>query len=195
MLKVGITGGMGSGKSTVCMIFKCLGIPIYFADTEAKELYNTDQSLKDEIIKHFGEAVYEDGLFSPQKMRELVFNSNEKLNLLNSMVHPRVKKHSEDWFIKQQSQYAIKEAALLIESGSYQDLDMLILVKAPLEQRIRFLSHRDPFLSEEEIKNRISKQWSDEKKEPYANFVIHNDQQHALIPQVLNIHKRLLNQL
>lgn len=195
MLKVGITGGIGSGKSTVCMIFKCLGIPVYFADTEAKELYNTDHQLKSEIIKHFGEAVYEAGFFSAKKMRDIVFDSNEKLNLLNSLVHPKVKKHSDDWFAKQKASYAIKEAALLIESGTYQYLDLLILVKAPLEQRIKFVSHRDPFLTEEEIRNRISKQWPDEKKESYANFIINNDGAHALIPQVLSIHKRILNQV
>jgi dephospho-CoA kinase len=191
MLKIGITGGIGSGKSTVCGIFHTLGVPMYYADDEAKKLYDTNLELKQAIIINFGEAVYPNNLFNKTMMRQIVFNDVEKLNLLNSLVHPYVKQHADDWFRQQNSQYAIKEAALLIESGSNKNLDKIILVKSPVELKIKRIMHRDT-ITIDEAKMRIRKQSTDEYKEAFCDYMILNDNVHLLIPQVLQLHDEIL---
>jgi dephospho-CoA kinase len=190
MIKVGITGGIGSGKSTICGIFQTLGIPVYFADAEAKELYDKDEELKLSIKIHFGETVYSNEKFDRKKMAEIVFQDENKLKLLNQLVHPRIKLLGEKWFESQKTNYAIKEAALLIESGNYKQLDKIILVKSPLALRQKRIMHRD-FMSIDEVNRRIEKQSSDEEKEKYADYIINNDEEQALIPQVLRIHNEL----
>jgi dephospho-CoA kinase len=191
MLKVGITGGIGSGKTTVCKIFQTLGIPIYYADDEAKKLYDTDAEMKQEIIAHFGEGVYKNNYFDKDALREIVFNDIEKLKLLNSIVHPRVKKQADEWMQKQTAPYAIKEAALMIESASNLSLDKLILVSCPLDKRIVRVIKRD-HTSQDEAMNRATKQTTDEEKRKFCDYEIINDDEHLVIPQVLKLHEELL---
>ena len=191
MLKVGITGGIGSGKTTVCKIFQTLGIPIYYADDEAKKLYDTDAEMKQEIIAHFGEGVYKNNYFDKDALREIVFNDIEKLKILNSIVHPRVKKQADEWMQKQTAPYAIKEAALMIESASNLSLDKLILVSCPLDKRIVRVIKRD-HTSHDEAMNRANKQTTDEEKRKFCDYEIINDDEHLVIPQVLKLHEELL---
>lgn len=191
MLKVGITGGIGSGKTTVCKIFQTLGIPIYYADDEAKKLYDTDAEMKQEIIAHFGEGVYKNNYFDKDVLRNLVFNDIEKLKILNSIVHPRVKKHADDWMQKQVAPYVIKEAALMIESSSNLSLDKLILVSCPLDKRIIRVIKRD-HTSHNEAMNRANKQLSDDEKRKFCDYEIINDNAHLVIPQVLQLHEEFL---
>lgn len=192
MRKIGITGGIGSGKSTVCAIFESMGIPVYNADHEAKQLYTTDLQLKQDIIQLFGDDVYPNDIFHAPSLAAKVFGNPKRLALLNQCVHPRVKQHAIDWMQRQQSPYIIKEAALLIESGAYHDVDTCILVQCPLELRIQRVMQRD-LHTREEVQRRIDAQWSDEKKAAYCQHFIHNDSSHALIPQVLALHRLFLS--
>jgi dephospho-CoA kinase len=193
MIKVGITGGIGSGKSTVCGLFAMLGIPVYYADNEARKLYDTDKELKAQIIKHFGEELYKSGAFDKEKMKGIVFNHKEKLQLLNSLVHPIVRLRSAEWYSRQKTPYAIKEAALLIESKAYSQLDRIIFVECPMALRIERVRQRD-HLTTAEIQQRMNAQMPDEQKKTYAHHIILNDDYHLLIPQVLKLHEMLMCQ-
>lgn len=160
VLKIGITGGIGSGKSTVCRLFEELGIPVYNADERAKYLMQHEHYLIDEIKKNFGEEVYENGQLNRALLASKVFHDKEKVNLLNSLVHPAVFRDSERWIEEQQTAhppYAIKEAALLIEAGSYKYLDKLIVVTAPLAVRLQRVCERDQ-VSVEEVQARMKNQ-------------------------------------
>jgi dephospho-CoA kinase len=196
MLKVGITGGIGSGKSTVCRIFATLGVPIYDADSRAKWLQTNDMQLKSQIVQHFGKAAYlPDGSLNRTYLAKQVFNQAEKLKLLNSLVHPCVAQDSAQWLAAQQAAgkpYAIKEAALMIEAGSYKQLDCLIVVTAPEEVRILRVLQRDPQRSREEAAAIISKQMPESEKIKLADYIIVNDGEHMLIPQVMQLHKELM---
>lgn len=187
MLRIGITGGIGSGKSTVCGVFACLGVPIYNADEEAKELYNTLPELKEKIILNFGEEMYTNGWFNKEKMKALVFNDPLLLDKLNKLVHPYVKLHAEDWMNKQNAVYAIKESALLIETNAHLSLDQIILVSCPEELRIQRVMHREQ-VNREEVLKRIKQQLREEEKRPFCHHEVVNDNVHAIIPQVLKLH-------
>jgi dephospho-CoA kinase len=191
MLKVGITGGMGSGKSTVCNIFSLLGIPIFYADDEAKKLYDTNKDLKSSIIKHFGTSVYPHGVFDRKIMKSLILNDPQKLTLLNELVHPKVREATEEWIQMQQAPYIIKEAALLIESDSYKQMNEIIFVDSPIELRMKRIMQRDQ-LDENQIKQLIDAQMSINEKKQYATQTIINDEKHLLIPQVLSLHHLFL---
>lgn len=192
MLQVGITGGIGSGKSFVCKVFASLGIPVYYADERAKELMLTDEKLKQAIIAEFGENSYKDGKLNRQFLAQHVFKDKGKLETLNSIVHPRVNEDYEKWVKEQGSApYTVKEAAILIETGSYKNLDVIILVRAPRDLRINRVLERDQ-ADREAIEKRMEKQWSDDEKVKFADFIIDNDNQHHVIPQVMDIHKELL---
>ncbi len=187
MLRAGITGGIGSGKSMICKIFELLGVPVFYADDVAKQLYDTNGELRSHIIKNFGSELYPNGLFDKSRMRQIVFNDNKKLQLLDSLVHPVVKLETEKWMRSQQAPYAIKEAALLIESKSYQQLDEIIFVECPIELRIKRVAQRD-HLSKEQILGRIAAQMPDAEKKQFATQIIINDENHLIIPQVLSLH-------
>jgi dephospho-CoA kinase len=191
MLKVGITGGIGTGKSTVCMIFNALRVPTFNADIKAKELYNTNAELRSNIKNRFGESMYEAGLFQKNRLAEIVFNDAEALKDLNSIVHPLVLQQSENWFSSQNTQYAIKEAALLIESGSYKKMDKIILVQASKEVRIERILRRDN-TTHEEVEKRMQKQLPEKEKEKFADYLIQNNADDFLIEQVMDIHKKIL---
>jgi dephospho-CoA kinase len=193
MVKVGITGGIGSGKSTVSRIFELLGIPVYYADTAAKEIMHTDEELKAAVKAHFGTTIYgADGMLDRAALGKIVFNDKEQLELLNSLVHPATIRHSEEWADRQTSVYVIKEAALLFESGSFQYMDKMIGVFAPQPMRIERVMKRDQ-VTREEVLARIHKQIDDKIKMRLCDYVIHNDEQQMVIPQVLALHRQLIS--
>lgn len=185
--RVGITGGMGSGKTTVAAIFATLGIPVYRADDASKRLMNEDAVLKKQLIENFGEATYTNGFLNRQYLAAAVFNDTEKLNLLNSFVHPATISDAENWMQRQTSIYAIKEAAIIFESGSQRYLDYIVGVYAPLPLRI-LRSMKRGNASREEVIARIDRQMDDTIKMKLCDTVITNDEQQALIPQVIKVH-------
>lgn len=191
-LKVGITGGIGSGKTTICRIFKVLGVPVFDADQETKLLMQSDPALVSAIKNSFGSEAYdEQGVLDRAYLAGLVFNNEERLRELNKLVHPVAIQAAIDWANKQEAPYTLKEAALLFESGSYKHNDVNILVTAPEEERIRRVMLRDQ-VSRQQVLDRISKQMSEEEKLPLADYVIDNSGQVAVIPQVLALHELFL---
>ena len=192
MLKIGLTGGIGSGKSTVAKAFEVLGIPVYYADNVAKKLMNEDVGLKQKIQELFGAAVYPGGILDRAAMAAIVFNDPEKLAQLNALVHPATINDANTWLQKQTTPYAIKEAALIFESGAQELLDYVIGVHTPAPLRIQRAMHRDN-TSREDVLARMSKQMDEEEKMRLCNYVIDNDEQHLLVPQVLALHEHLLD--
>lgn len=192
MLKVGITGGIGTGKSTVCELFKLKGAPIYNADLAAKKLYTESAELKAIILKEFGDNIYEGDVFFKDRLAKLVFSNKEKLARLNKIIHPMVQAQSAQWFATQQAPYAIKEAALMIESKSHEELDVLILVQSPLDLRLERVAARDN-KSKRDIEARINNQMPEDEKASYAHHIIYNNNEQALIPQVITLHNKFLN--
>lgn len=191
ILSVGLTGGMGSGKSTVAKVFEILGIPVYYADDAAKRLMNEDTELKTKIREQFGMAAYKEGVLDRPYLAAKVFGNQEKLELLNSIVHPATIKDSEEWMQRQTTPYAIKEAALIFESAVQQYLDYVIGVYAPLSLRIYRSMKRDN-ISREEVTARIDKQIDESIKMKLCDFIITNDEQQAVLPQVMQLHEELL---
>jgi dephospho-CoA kinase len=191
MLKIGLTGGIGSGKSTVAKIFEVFGIPVYYADDAAKKIMNNDEELKAKITKHFGAESYINNELNRAYVSKKVFDNKENLELLNSFVHPATLHDAENWMKNQTTIYAIKEAALIFESGSEKLLDYVIGVSSPESLRIARTAKRDN-ISDREIKSRIENQMDEEKKMSLCNFVIINDEQQPLLPQVIALHKQLL---
>ena len=188
MLKIGLTGGIGSGKSTVAKIFETLGIPVYYADAEAKRLMNSSETLKKVIRQNFGEATYENDQLNRKYLAGIVFNDPEKLELLNALIHPVTINDAEQWMQQQSAPYSIKEAALLFESGATENLDFIVGVYAPQALRIKRVMKRDG-LTTDEIMKRINRQVNEEMKMKLCDFVIINDEQELLIPQVLKLHQ------
>ncbi len=192
MLKIGITGGIGSGKTTVCEIFELLGISVFNADDSAKILMVTDTLLISEIKRAFGvESYLEDGALNRKHIADLVFSNPEKLALLNSFVHPAVFRAMDIWTLKQNGSYVLKEAALLFESGSYLKNDLNILVSAPEELRIARVMKRD-HANAEKVKERIQNQMPEEEKQLKADFFIDNNETNFLITQVLALHQKFI---
>lgn len=188
-LKVGITGGIGSGKTLICKVFELLGVPLYNADERAKWLVANNTTIKSLLIKNFGEQSFMDGKLNRSYISSIVFEDQQKLELLNSIIHPEVEKDFEEW-VAQHSQhpYVLKEAALLYESGSYKKLDTIISVYAPVELRIKRLLVRDPHRTKNDIENIMHKQMDEEEKRSRADYVIYNDEKAMVIPQVLQLH-------
>lgn len=193
MKKIGITGGIGSGKSTICKVFEVLSVPVYYADIRAKALMEEDPELVQQISDLFGYGMYEEGKLQRQKLAEIVFKDPQKLNQLNSLVHPAVFRDNEKWMAAHaDANYVIKEAALIFESGSYKNLDAVITVFAPEVLRIQRVLKRDD-TTESAIKDRISKQMPEEEKISKSDFVIYNDEKQLVLPQVLEIHRKFQN--
>ena len=193
-LQVGITGGIGTGKSTVATIFACLGIPVYDADSHAKSVMTTDSILADQIKKEFGNLTYDsDGGLNRKYLSAQVFGSPERLEKLNSLVHPRVTEDYKQWLVLQvRKPYILKEAALLFETGSASQLDKIIVVTAPQPLRIKRVISRD-HRSETEIRSIMQRQWTGTQSIEQADYVIENDEVSPLIPQVLKLHWEFLN--
>jgi len=190
MIKIGLTGGIGSGKSTIAFIFNKLGIPVYCADDRAKFLMLNNKLLRESIIDLFGKKVYSYGSMNMAYIASKVFTNNNNLVKLNKLVHPFVKNDFDIWVDSQISPYVIKEAAILIETGSNKLLDKIILIESPKEFKIRRVMMRDR-LSKEEVLLRMSKQFSDKQKRKFADYIIINDEKSSLIKQVIKIHNFL----
>jgi dephospho-CoA kinase len=190
MLRIGLTGGIGSGKTTVAKIFELLGVPVYYADEASKRLYHTDPELMRNIKKHFGEDVYTNEQLNRSRLASIVFNNPAKLELLNQLVHPPTIRDAENWMKTQTSPYVIKEAALLFESGSASGLDYIIGVNAPVHQRIKRVMDRDGS-SREEVLSRLNHQISEDIKMKLCDFLINNNEQELVIPQVLELHEKI----
>ena len=193
MIKVGITGGIGSGKTTVCRVFELLGIPVFYADNVAKTIMQTDSQLKNEILNTFGQESYlVDGQLNRPYISSIVFKDQSQLNKLNALVHPAVFRAFDRWIAEQKDvPYILKEAALLYESESYKMCDLSILVISPESTRISRIKARD-HISEEEIMLRMKRQFSDEQKMKLANHILINDENRLLIPQILDLHQQFL---
>lgn len=193
-LQVGVTGGIGSGKSVVCRIFACLGIPVYDADARAKELMTTDGILVEQIKKEFGTLSYRsDGSLDRTFLGQSVFGNPAQLKTLNALVHPRVAEDYRNWVAAHNdSPYLIREAALLFEAGVTVALGYVIVVSAPETTRIKRVLARDPHRTETDVRNIIGNQWPEEEKVKRADEIINNDDEHLVIPQVLRLHQQFI---
>lgn len=191
MLKVGLTGNIGSGKSTVARIFETLGVPVFHADEVAKKILLSDD-VADSILQKFGPEVFTNNLPDRKKIAALVFNDRDALSYLNSIIHPRVRHQLKLWF-KNQSHlpYAIQEAAILFESGFDKEFDTIVFVSAPANLCIKRVMERDG-VGKNDVEVRLANQWSQEKKIEMSYFVIQNDETRLLIPQVLKTHQLLM---
>jgi dephospho-CoA kinase len=190
-IKIGVTGGIGSGKSTVCKIFRLFDIPVFEADRVANELINSNVEIRNELILLFGNNIYEpDNKLNRKMLADLIFNDESLLEKVNNLVHPAVRNEFVLWHQKQNSKYVIHEAAILFESGFYKMMDFTILVSAPKELRIERVVKRNK-IQPEMVESRINKQWNDEDKRKLASFELVNDNKHLLIPQILEIDKKL----
>lgn len=192
MLKVGLTGGIGSGKTTVAHIFEVLGIPVYYSDDAAKRLMNTNPGIRQQLTEEFGKEVYTaEGILNRAHLAALVFPDPDRLARLNAITHPVTIADSEAWMRRQTTPYAIKEAALLIEAGADKYLDFMIGVTAPENIRIERVMKRDG-VSADQVRHRMQRQMPEDEKMKRCHAILHNDEQSLLIPQVLQLHQQLL---
>ena len=189
---VGLTGGIGSGKSVILEVFSSYGVPCYQADNRAKELMQKSPELIRQIKVLFGEDIYQDKKLNRSKLADIVFGDKKKLKSLNALVHPLVNKDFQFFLNQQNTAYVIKEAAILFEIGAAKDCDETILVTAPEKLRIQRVMKRDK-LNAEHIKSRMSHQWSDEKKIPLANYVINNIDWDKTFKKIEEIHKKIID--
>lgn len=191
MTKVGLTGGIGSGKTTVAKIFELLGVPVYYADDAARHLMNEDEQLKQSIQNRFGEAVYKDGVLDRNYLASKVFQDPRQLEALNALVHPATIRDAATWMNQQRAPYTIKEAALIFETAAAEQLDYVIGVYAPVDVRIKRTMERNN-VTHEEVLKRMSNQLDENIKMKLCDFVLYNDEQQLLIPQVIHLHQKLL---
>lgn len=190
--KVGLTGGIGSGKSIVAKVFETLGIPVFDADAYAKNILISNEEIQQKIIHLFGEQAYENGQLNRAYIANIVFNDPNKLAELNGIVHPATIEGANNWMKKQVTPYMIKEAALIFEAGAEKYLDIVIGVFAPKDIRIQRIMQRDK-ISKEQAEARMKNQMDDREKMKLCDHVIINDEQQLIIPQVCNIHDIILN--
>lgn len=188
---IGLTGGIGSGKTTVANMFSKLGVPLYIADVEAKKLMNRSKVIKRKLLKLFGDKAYIDGKLNKAFIAQKIFNNKELLEKMNAIVHPKVASHFKRWLAKQSDPYVIKEAAILFENGSYLSCDAVILVIADEDVRIQRVIKRDN-TSKAKVKAIINNQWSDRKKKELSQFVINNSTLADTKKEVEKIHKKIL---
>lgn len=195
MIKIGITGGIGSGKTTICKVFETFGIPVFYADTVAKEIMVTDPVLVAGVKAAFGTESYDAaGVLNNKHIAGIVFNDRSQLAILNALVHPAVFRAFENWLltVPVNTPYVLKEAALLFESGSYQLCDKTVVVIADQAIRMQRVVNRDG-VTKEQVKARMDKQMSDEEKVKMADYLIRNDNSQSIILQVLALHQQFLN--
>ncbi|RDV13797.1 dephospho-CoA kinase [Pontibacter diazotrophicus] len=194
MLKIGITGGIGTGKTVVSRVFALLSVPVYDSDARAKWVMQHDEVLRQELITAYGaEAFTAEGELNRSYLASVVFNNPERLEQLNTLVHPHVRHDFAKWAaLHADKPYVLKEAALMYESEAWKQMDQIITVFAPMETRIKRLLHRDTHRTEEDIRNIISKQLSEEERMSRAEHIIYNDDQQLIIPQVLKLHEQLI---
>lgn len=192
-LKVGVTGGIGSGKSMVCRILALLGVPIFYADEEAKRLMRTDERLRTALKKVFGDAAFPPGDVHRQALAAFVFKDAQALERMQALVHPAVREAFVHWTATQRAPYVVMEAAILVETGGDSAMDRLVVVSAPETLRIRRVMERDGW-TEQQVLARMAAQATDAYREAAAHRVIRNDEARLLIPQVLEVHAWLLNE-
>jgi dephospho-CoA kinase len=193
MIKVGITGGIGSGKSIISQVFSKLGVPVYNADLSAGILMNNDPEIINGLITKFGNNIYINSLLDRKKLAEIIFTDKEALKYVNGLVHPAVGKDSEKWFLcHKHNPYVIKEAALFFESGTYKEIDLMITVIAPLNLRYKRVIERDK-VTMDQVKKRMESQLSDDEKIIKSDFVIINDEIRSVLEQVLFLHQHICN--
>lgn len=192
-IKVGLTGGIGAGKSLVSDIFKTLGVPVYYSDVTAKKLMIEHNDLKAGIIRNFGDEAYQGGKLNREYLSKQIFNNEGKRQKIHDLVHPLVQKDYLTWLKRHaDAPYTLKEAALLFEAGTSRDLDKVILVYAPKALRLNRILLRDPHRSLEQVEHIMDKQMSDTKKKKLADYTVINDERKMVIPQVLEIHQNIL---
>lgn len=190
-LKLGVTGGIGSGKTTVCRIFNVLGIPVFSADTEAKKIMDSDEPVMKQINAITGRDMYSAGSLDRIEMAKLIFNDRELLEKINKIIHPEVMKRFQEWEKLQDTAYVILEAAILFESGASKILDRVITVTAPVEERINRVVQRNK-LTREQVIERVNNQSDDLYKTSLSDYVISNSENDMIIPAVLRIHKEMI---
>jgi len=194
MIKAGLTGGIGAGKSTVANLFKHLEVPVFEADTAARKIMSEDPEVRRYLTKWFGDDVWDEqqNSLNRNQLAAIIFKQPEALQRVNNLVHPLVRQAFNEWIIRHQNKpYVLHEAAILFETGFYRQFDYMLLVTATAEIRIKRLLQRGG-LDETEIRLRMQQQWSEEQKRPLADYIIHNDGEEFLIPQVIRIHQQLL---
>ena len=190
-ISVGITGGIGSGKSTICEVFKLLGVPVFEADKEAKNLLNSNIDIRSRLTNLYGNDIYtSNGTVNRKKLAEIIFNNDIELSKVNKIVHPVVRSEYFEWLKKQDHPYIIHEAAILFESGFYKMMNFTLLVSAPEEIRIQRVVERDN-VPPGQVRKRMAKQWSDEQKRKLASLEIENDNTELIIPQLVKMDKQL----
>jgi len=194
MLKAGLSGGIGSGKTTVSKVFQTLGIPVFYADNVVKELYNTNEGLHKAMIALLGPSIYKDGKLQTKELAALIFNDKQLLQQVNALTHPLVEEAFNTWAKQQDAPYVLLEAAVLFESGIAAKMDLTISISAPESLRMQRVIQRD-CCTKEQVMQRMAEQWSDEQRNGKANFVIVNDEKEALLPQILAIHEKILNRI
>ncbi|MDH6358974.1 dephospho-CoA kinase [Parabacteroides sp. PF5-9] len=183
MIKIGITGGIGSGKTVVTTLFEAMGIPVYIADEESKKLTNSSPAIRKQLIDLFGSSIYTSEGVDRKQLATYIFNDPERLKQVNAIIHPEVNRHFQNWVQQLRVPYCAIESAILFESGFDRLVDIRLMVYAPLEVRIQRVMKRDSF-SREEIIRRINNQLADEIKKEYSDAVIMNDDKNAIIPQL-----------
>lgn len=188
--KVGLTGGIGSGKTLIAKVFEKLNIPVFYADTEAKILLNNDKEIQNELKTKFGEEIYDQGMLDKKKLASIIFHDQGKLQTVHHIVHPRVRKVFTEWADQQDTPYVIMEAAILFESGGYKYMDDNILVYAPEELRIQRVTKRDN-VTAADVKARMRHQQPDEEKINKADWILYNDGTRMLLPQIIELDKIL----
>ncbi len=194
MIKVGLTGGIGSGKTLVSEIFIRLGIPVFNADNESKSILNTDKEVIQQIINNFGDLYTENGI-NREKLASIIFNDQVALETINSIIHPKVREYFHSWAAKHvNAKYVIEEAAILFESNAYKELDVTINVHADELIRISRVIVRDKTTAES-VKSRMNNQWSDKERIELADFTIYNNGDKMVLPQVLEIHNQILKRI
>jgi len=195
MNRIGITGGIGSGKTYVCKIFEILGIPVFYADSEAKRLMEYDPEMRESIIALLGSDAYAGNKLNRAFIASRVFEQEDMLEKLNRIVHPQVRKAFLSWSENiTDKPYVIEEAAILFESGASKFMDKTVLVYAPEEIRVRRVMERD-HVGEEAVRNRMQNQMDEEKKRQLADYIIVNDNVNLLIPQVIELHNKFLKRI
>jgi dephospho-CoA kinase len=192
MLRIGITGGIGSGKSYICKAFEHLGIPVFYADDEVKKMYDDTPEVHAQLIAAFGENIYSNENLNKKQLAQKVFSDSSALQTLNAIAHPAVEKRFTAWCARQKNApYVIQEAALMFESNAHRQMDKVITVTSPVEVRLERVTGRDG-CTREEVRQRMAHQLSDEERNPRADFVIVNDNVAPLLPQIIKIHEALL---
>lgn len=191
MLKIGLTGGIGSGKTTVAKIFEVFGVPVYYADEASKKLMNEYEPLKKNIKDFFGADSYTNGTLNKDYISKKIYDNPGNLQQLNAMVHPETLRDANEWMEVQTFPYLIKEAAILFEAGAYKFLDKVIGVSTPINLRIKYLQKRNSF-TVEDIMKRINMQMNEEEKMKRCDYIIYNNEMQLLIPQVLKLHEKFI---